>query len=107
MYLIQTHISPPMLSLNYQNQTRTFHSESLPCGIYLEPIVQVYLLGHVALLARNNGQRTIVDGESQKSHTRDFPYLKLGAHLWPHASSEDLPPAVGGSALEIINDEAK
>jgi hypothetical protein len=72
----------------------------------LEPVIQVYLLGHVALSAENNGQRTIVDGESQTSPTRDFPYLKLGAHFWPHASSEDLSPAVGGSASEIINDEA-
>jgi hypothetical protein len=82
-------------------------SESLPSDIYLEPIIQVYLLGQVTLSAGNNRQRTIVDGESQTSHTSDFPYLKLGAHFWPHASSEDLSPAVGGSALEIINDEAK
>jgi hypothetical protein len=48
-----------------------------------------------------------MDGESQTSPTRDFPYLKLGAHFWPHASFEDLSPTVGVSVLEIINDEAK
>jgi len=73
----------------------------------LEPVIQVYLLGHVALPARNNRQRTIVDGESQTCPTGDFPYLKLGAHFWPHASSQDLSPAVRGSTSEIISDEAK
>jgi len=67
----------------------------------------VYLLGHVALSVGNNRQSAVIDGESQTSPTRDFPYLKLGAHFWPHASFEDLSPTVGGSVSEIINDEAK
>ncbi|CAD6253332.1 unnamed protein product [Miscanthus lutarioriparius] len=82
-------------------------SKSLPCDIYLEPVFQVYLLGHIALSVGNNRQSAVIDGESQTRPTRDFPYLKLGAHFWPHASFEDLSPTVGGSVSEIINDEAK
>ncbi|CAD6253339.1 unnamed protein product [Miscanthus lutarioriparius] len=82
-------------------------SKSLPCDIYLEPVIQVYLVGHVALSVGNNRQSAVIDGESQTNPTRDFPYLKLGAHFWPHASFEDLSPTVGGSVSEIINDEAK
>jgi len=82
-------------------------SKSLTCDIYMEPVIQVYLLGHVALSVGNNRQSAVIDGESQTSPTRDFPYLKLGAHFWPHASFEDLSPTVGGSVSEIINDEAK
>jgi hypothetical protein len=52
-------------------------TKSLPCDIYLEPATQVYLLGHVALSAGNNRQSAVIDGESQTSPTRDFPYLKL------------------------------
>jgi hypothetical protein len=82
-------------------------SESLPCDIYMEPVIQVYLLGHVPLSVGNNRQRTTINGESQTSPTREFPYLKLGAHFWPHASSVDLSPAVGGIASEIVIDDAK
>jgi hypothetical protein len=82
-------------------------SKSLSCDIYLEQVIQVYLLGHVALSVGNNRQSAVIDGESQTSPMRDFPYLKLGANLWPHASFEDLSPTVGGSVSEIINDEAK
>jgi hypothetical protein len=73
----------------------------------MEPVIQVYLLGHVAQSVGNNRQSAVIDGESQISITRDFPYLILGAHFWPHASFEDLSPTVGGSVSEIINDEAK
>ncbi|KAG0530441.1 hypothetical protein BDA96_05G186700 [Sorghum bicolor] len=66
-------------------------SESLPCDIYMEPVIQVYLLGHVTLSAGNNSPK------------RDFPYMKLGANFWPHASCEDLLPALDGSATEMIN----
>jgi len=31
-------------------------SESLPCEIYLEPVIQVYLLGHVALPVGNSAK---------------------------------------------------
>ena len=82
-------------------------SKSLPCDIYLEPVFQVYLLGHVTLSVGNNRLSAVMDGESQISPMRDFPYLKLGAHFWPHASFEDLSPTVRGSVSEIINDEAK
>jgi hypothetical protein len=82
-------------------------SKSLPYDIYLEPVFQVYLLGHVTLSVGNNRLSAVMDGESQTSPTRDFPYLKLGAHFSPHASFEDLSPTVGVSVLEIINDEAK
>ncbi|CAD6253303.1 unnamed protein product [Miscanthus lutarioriparius] len=82
-------------------------SKSLTCDIYMETVIQVYLLGHVALSVGNNRQSAVIDGESQTSPTRDFPYLKLGAHFAPHASFEDLSPTVGGSVSEIINDGAK
>ncbi|XP_066335840.1 uncharacterized protein [Miscanthus floridulus] len=82
-------------------------SKSLTCDIYMAPVSQVYLLGHVALSVGNNRQSAVINGESQTSPTRDFPYLKLGAHFSPHASFEDLSPTVGGSVSEIINDEAK
>jgi hypothetical protein len=82
-------------------------SKSLTCDIYMEPVMQVYLLGHVALSVGNNRQSAVIDGESQTWPTRDFPCLKLGAHFWPHACFEDLSPTDGGSVLEIINDEAK
>jgi hypothetical protein len=49
----------------------------------------------------------VMDGKSRTSHTRDFPYLKIGAHFSPHASFEDFSPTVVGSVSEIINDEAK
>ncbi|CAD6256495.1 unnamed protein product [Miscanthus lutarioriparius] len=78
-------------------------SESLPCDIYMEPVKQVYLLGHVTLSVGNNRQRAVVSVESKTSPEREFPYMKLGAHFWPHASSEDLSPAVDGSATEMIN----
>jgi hypothetical protein len=77
-------------------------SESLPCDIYMEPVTQVYLLGHVTLSVGNNRQRAVVNGESKTSPKREFPYMKLGAHFCPHASSEDLSPAVNGSATEMI-----
>jgi hypothetical protein len=57
----------------------------------------VHLLGHVALLARDNRQSAVINGKS--------PIVKLGGHLWPHASSEDMLPAVGGSARDMINRE--
>ncbi|KAG0530442.1 hypothetical protein BDA96_05G186800 [Sorghum bicolor] len=82
-------------------------SKSLPCDIYLEPVFHVYLLGHVTLSVGNNRLRAVMDGESQTSSMRDFPYLKLGAHFWPHASFEDLSPTVWGSVSEIINNEEK
>ncbi|EES10033.1 uncharacterized protein LOC8062690 isoform X2 [Sorghum bicolor] len=66
-------------------------SESLPCDVYMEPVIQVYLLGHVTLSAGNNSPK------------REFPYMKLGAHFWPHAPCEDLLPALDGSATEMIN----
>ncbi|CAD6342865.1 unnamed protein product [Miscanthus lutarioriparius] len=78
-------------------------SKSLPCDIYLEPVIQVYLLGHVTLSVRNNRQRAVVDGESETNPIGDCPYLKLGARFWPHASFEDLSPGIDSSATEIIN----
>jgi hypothetical protein len=68
--------------------------------------MQVYLLGHVSLSVVKNKQIVIIDGESKTSFSRDFPYLKLGMHFWPHTSSEDLWPRVEGSATEMINGEA-
>ncbi|WVZ50758.1 hypothetical protein U9M48_001983 [Paspalum notatum var. saurae] len=63
---------------------------------YLEAVTQVHLLGHVALSGRSNRQRG-----------RFPPYLKLGVQFCPHAPCEDLSPALGGSATEIIiNGEA-
>jgi hypothetical protein len=81
-------------------------SESLLCDICLEPVMQVYLLAHVSLSVGNNKQRAVIDGETKTRCTRDFPYLKLGMHFWPHTSSEDLSPRVEGSATEMINGEA-
>jgi hypothetical protein len=81
-------------------------SESLPCDIYLEPVIQVYLLGHVALSVRNNMQRAVADGESKINLMSEFPYLKLGVHFYPHAPFEDLSPGVEGSATEMINGAA-
>jgi hypothetical protein len=78
-------------------------SKSLQCDIYLEPVIQVYLLGHVTLSVGNNRQRAVVDGESETNPIGDCPYLKLGARFWPHASFEDLSPGVDSSATEIIN----
>jgi hypothetical protein len=73
---------------------------SLASDAYLEPVIQVYLSGHVRLSA---GQMAVaIDSVEAK----DFQYLQLGGHLWPHASSEDLPPVVGGSATETITGEA-
>ncbi|XP_066342721.1 uncharacterized protein [Miscanthus floridulus] len=78
-------------------------SKSLPCDIRLEPVIQVYLLGHVTLSVGNNRQRAVVDGESETNPIGDCPYLKLGARFWPHASFEDLSPGIDSSATEIIN----
>ncbi|CAD6253307.1 unnamed protein product [Miscanthus lutarioriparius] len=80
---------------------------SVPLIRHLLAVIQMYLLGHVALSVGNNWQSVVIDGESQTSPTRDFPNLKLGAHFSPHASFDDLSPAVGASVSEIINDEAK
>ncbi|KAF8673179.1 hypothetical protein HU200_048728 [Digitaria exilis] len=79
-------------------------SEPLTSNIHLEPVTQVYLLGHTTLSAEignNRRQRVVVDGEA-----RDFLFLKIGVQFWPHASSEDLLPAVRGSMTETINGEA-
>ncbi|KAG0530443.1 hypothetical protein BDA96_05G186900 [Sorghum bicolor] len=81
-------------------------SESLPCDIYMEPIIQVYLLGHITLSVGNNMQRAVPDGENKTSPMSEFPYLKLGVHFYPHAPYEDLSPAVEGSATEMINEVA-
>jgi hypothetical protein len=81
-------------------------SESLFCDIYLEPVMQVYLLAHVSLSVEKNKQRAVIDEESETSRTRDFPYLKFGMHFWPHTSFQDLSPRVEGSATEMINGEA-
>ncbi|CAD6253340.1 unnamed protein product [Miscanthus lutarioriparius] len=87
--------------------SKSSSSESLPCDIYLEPVIQVYLLGHVALSVGNNMQRPVADGESKTSPLlSEFPYLKLGVHFYPHAPYEDLSPGVEGSATEIINGAA-
>ncbi|CAD6342864.1 unnamed protein product [Miscanthus lutarioriparius] len=61
---------------------------------------------HCQLATTGRGQLSMVKAKKATRETFHID-LKLGAHFWPHASSEDLPPAVGGSALEIINDEAK
>jgi hypothetical protein len=84
-------------------------SESLLCDIYLEPVMQVYLLAHVSLsvgIIGNKKQRADINGEAKTKCTRNFPYLKLGMHFWPHTSTEDLSPRVVGSATEMINEEA-
>jgi hypothetical protein len=89
------------------HRTHSSSSVSLPCDIYLEPVIHVYLIGHVALSVGKNRHRAVTDGESQTSLMRGFPYLKLGAHFWPYASYDDLSPGVNGSASEMINGEAK
>jgi hypothetical protein len=86
------HYSP-----SYAARSTSSSSESFHCDIYLEPVNQVCLLGYVALSAGTNRQRAVVDNKT--SFLRDFPYLKLGGHFWPHAS-------VGGSATEMINGKA-
>jgi hypothetical protein len=87
----------------YDASRKSSSSESLPCDVYLEPVTQVHLLGHIALLAGDNRQNAVANGKT--CSTRESPFLKLGGHLWPHASSEDMLPAVGGSATEMINRE--
>jgi hypothetical protein len=72
----------------------------------MEPIIQVYLLGHITLSVGNNMQRAVPDGENKTSPMSEFPYLKLGVHFYPHAPYEDLSPAVEGSATEMINEVA-
>ncbi|CAD6334410.1 unnamed protein product [Miscanthus lutarioriparius] len=89
--------------LHYDGSRTSSSSEPLPCDVYLEPVTQVHLLGQVALLAGDNRQSAVVNGET--CPMRGSSFLKLGGHLWPHASSEDMLPAVGGSATEMINRE--
>jgi len=89
--------------LRYDASRRSLSLQPLPCDVYLEPVTQVHLLGQVALLAGDNRQSAVVNGET--CPMRGSSFLKLGGHLWPHASSEDMLPAVGGSATEMINRE--
>lgn len=65
-------------------------SESLPCDVYLEPVTQVHLLGHVALLAAGDDRQSAVANGGESCHMRGSQFLKLGGHFWPHASTEDL-----------------
>ena len=51
-------------------------------------------------------QRAVTDGLSKTSPMSEFPYLKLGVHLYPHAPYEDLSSGVEGSATEMINGAA-
>ncbi|CAD6272638.1 unnamed protein product [Miscanthus lutarioriparius] len=89
--------------LRYDASRRSLSLQPLPCDVYLEPVTQVHLLGQVALLAGDNRQSAVVNREM--CPMRGSSFLKLGGHLWPHASSEDMLPAVGGSATEMINRE--
>ncbi|KAF8700129.1 hypothetical protein HU200_034495 [Digitaria exilis] len=58
-------------------------TEPMVSDIYLEPVTQVYLLGHVTLPDGNKRQQNgIINGKAG-----DSPYLKLGWNFWPHASS--------------------
>lgn len=80
-------------------------SELLSCtSISMEPVIMVYLQAYIPLPARCNRRRTIIKGKTS-SLQKGFPYLKLGLLFSPHASSEDLQPAVGGSATEMISGE--
>jgi hypothetical protein len=91
----------PICCQQQDHRSTLLPESSLPSDVYLEPVIQVFLLGHIITLS--GGRRAVtVDGEE----AGDSPYLKLGGHLWPHASSEDLTPAVGGSATETISGEA-
>ncbi|XP_062183350.1 uncharacterized protein LOC133887419 [Phragmites australis] len=89
---------------SYAGSNTSSSSESFPCDTYLEPVTEVFLLGHVPLSPGYNKQRAVVGGET--CPVRDVPYLKLGGLFSPHASAEDLLPAVGGSATEMLNGEA-
>jgi hypothetical protein len=85
-----------------QQQDHQYRSTLLPesaSDVYLEPLIQVHLLGHITLSA---GRTAVAVGGEQAG---DSPYLKLVEHLWPHASSEDLPPSIGGSATGMISRE--
>ena len=70
----------------------------------MEPVIGVYLQAYIPLPARCNRRRTIIKGKTS-SLQKGFPYLKIGLLFSPHASSEDLKPAVGGSATEMISGE--
>ncbi|KAJ1255701.1 hypothetical protein BS78_K170300 [Paspalum vaginatum] len=88
-----------------QRQDHHHHSQSYAADDdvhLLEAVTQVSVLGHVALSGWSNRQSAaavVVDGQSQ---TIMPSYLKLGVQFWPHASCEDLSPAVMGSATEMI-----
>lgn len=80
-------------------------SESLQCDTYLESVIVVYLQGYITMSARDNRQTTIIRS-GKTCPKRDFPFLKVAGIFSPHASSEDLLPAVGGGlATEMINGE--
>jgi hypothetical protein len=76
---------------DHHHRSTLLPESSMASDVYLEPVIQVHLLGHITLLA----------GEE----AGDSPYLKFAEHLWPHSSSQDLPPVVGGSATETIGGE--
>ncbi|CAL5091716.1 unnamed protein product [Urochloa decumbens] len=73
-----------------RNTTNSSSSSLLPHDVYLEPVIKVYLQGHVPVPAGHN-------------RNKSFPYVKLRLLLSPHASSEGVLPSVGGSATEIVH----
>nr|CAB3491912.1 unnamed protein product [Digitaria exilis] len=89
-------------SQRYAASSSSSMLEPLASDIYLEPVTYVYLLGHITLPAGNKRQLKADIGHIAE----DSLYLKLGWNFWPHSSSEDLPPAVQGSATETFNGEA-
>lgn len=83
---------------SYPGRSTISLTESLPCDMYLESVTEVYLQGYIAL---SSGREI---SNSKTGCTRNFPYLKLAGLILPHATLEDLSPAVRSSASEMIND---
>ncbi|CAL5077970.1 unnamed protein product [Urochloa decumbens] len=58
--------------------------------VYLEPVIKVYLLGHVPVSSGSNQEK-------------GSPYMKLRLLFSPHTSTEGmLSSSVGGSAMEMV-----
>ncbi|TVU00374.1 hypothetical protein EJB05_54195, partial [Eragrostis curvula] len=67
-------------------------------------VTHVYLQGHVAMSDECNRQGAVIDGKTFP--IRGLPFQKISGIFLPHASSDDLSPTVGGSAIEMTKWEA-
>ncbi|WVZ62716.1 hypothetical protein U9M48_012427 [Paspalum notatum var. saurae] len=80
-----------------QHHRRRLHGNACEDDVYLEPVIRVYLQGHVPLPAAPPAAGCD-DDDDDRSRRSFFPYLKLRLLLSPHASSEGSLP----SATEVV-----